>query len=156
MSVKRHFTVATFVVDGERVLMLWHRKLSMWLPPGGHVERDELPDEAAAREVKEETGIDILLLPEDAGEVPAGPARLSRPEGIQLEDIAPGHQHIDLVYFAIPAPGTDRTPRGNGEGEQVGWYTSGEMVAQGANEEILHWVSRAIHTVETRSVRREL
>lgn len=149
--MERHFTVAAFVVDRERVLMLWHRKLNMWLPPGGHVEPNELPDEAAVREVREETGIVALLLPEDPGEIPPGPARLCRPEGIQLEDIGPGHQHIDLVYFAIPAPGADLTPRGNDEGEQVGWYTYGELAKRGANREIMHWVSRAIETVGTRS-----
>jgi 8-oxo-dGTP pyrophosphatase MutT (NUDIX family) len=45
------------VVDGERVLLLFHAKLAMWLPPGGHVDPDELPDEAAVREVLEETGV---------------------------------------------------------------------------------------------------
>jgi len=29
----RHFTVAVFVVHGGRVLLHWHRKLEMWLPP---------------------------------------------------------------------------------------------------------------------------
>ena len=42
----RDFTVATFVVHEGKVLLLWHRKLGMWLPPGGHIEPNELPDEA--------------------------------------------------------------------------------------------------------------
>jgi ADP-ribose pyrophosphatase YjhB (NUDIX family) len=33
------------------VLLVYHRKLAMWLPPGGHVEPNELPDDAAVREV---------------------------------------------------------------------------------------------------------
>ena len=47
----RHFTVAVFVVWEGKVLLHLHRKLGMWLPSGGHVERDEIPDNAAVREV---------------------------------------------------------------------------------------------------------
>ena len=52
----RHFTVAVFVVWEGKVLLHRHRKLGMWLPPGGHIEENELPDEAAVREVLEEVG----------------------------------------------------------------------------------------------------
>ncbi len=34
----RHFTVAVFVVWGGKVLLHLHRKLGMWLPPGGHID----------------------------------------------------------------------------------------------------------------------
>jgi len=33
----------------------------MWLPPGGHIGKNETPDEAVVREVQEETGLDIEL-----------------------------------------------------------------------------------------------
>ena len=95
-SVTRDFTVATFVVWRDQVLLLLHPKLKRWLPPGGHVEPNELPDEAAVREVREETGVEVRLIGERALDV-ASPRQLVRPEGVQLEDIAPGHQHIDLV-----------------------------------------------------------
>jgi 8-oxo-dGTP pyrophosphatase MutT (NUDIX family) len=60
----RHFTVAVFVVWEGIVLLHLHRKLAMWLPPGGHVERDEIPDDAAVREVFEETGLNVELVRE--------------------------------------------------------------------------------------------
>ena len=44
-QVLRHFTVAVFVVHDRRVLLHYHRKLGKWLPPGGHIEANELPDE---------------------------------------------------------------------------------------------------------------
>ena len=52
-----------------KVLLHHHRKLEMWLPPGGHIERDELPDDAAVREVWEETGIRVVLVGERRGDV---------------------------------------------------------------------------------------
>ncbi len=98
----RHFTVAVFVVWEGKVLLHLHRKLGMWLPPGGHIERDELPDDAAVREVYEETGLRVELVGEKREDV-SDPVQLHRPAGVQLENIGPGHQHIDLIYFS-PSP----------------------------------------------------
>ena len=102
MTVTRDFTVAVLVVRRNQVLLHWHAKLRRWLPPGGHIEPNELPDEAAAREVLEETDVQIALVNDSPNEVdePGQPIQLCRPIGIQLADISPGHQHIDLVYLA--------------------------------------------------------
>src|SRR5437660_12433601 len=99
----RHFTVAVFVVHHERVLLHYHRKLGKWLPPGGHIEDNELPDDAAVREVLEETGIRARLVG-GRGLPISRPVQLVVPAGIQVESIYPGHEHIDLVYFARPEP----------------------------------------------------
>src|SRR5919204_293822 len=117
-EVLRHFTVAVFVVHDDRVLLHFHRKLGKWLPPGGHIDPNELPDEAAVREVLEETGIHCELVAE-SGVAVESPRQLARPEGIQLESIAPGHEHIDLIYFARPIGGAiAESP----ECDNAGWY----------------------------------
>ena len=64
IATTRDFTVAVFVVHRERVLLHLHEKLNRWLPPGGHIEPNELPDEAAKREVFEETGVAAALVGE--------------------------------------------------------------------------------------------
>src|SRR5437763_3308991 len=99
--ITRDFTVATFVVWNAQILLLWHRKLQMWLPPGGHIEPNELPDDAALREVAEEAGIQVYLSGERGVPVEL-PRQLVRPAGIQLERIGPGHEHVDLIYYARP------------------------------------------------------
>lgn len=98
MPPTRDFTATTFVIHEDQTLLLHHRKLGMWLPPGGHIDPDELPDEAARREVREESGLEVELLQQASmlGHVVV----LPQPYCILLEDIAPGHQHIDLIYFA--------------------------------------------------------
>lgn len=105
METTRHFVTSVYVVNEGATLLHEHDRLGLWLPPGGHIDRDELPHEAALREVREETGLEVDLLV-DAPEIEAAQARtLPRPRQLQLEDInvhedGVGHQHIDFVYFA--------------------------------------------------------
>jgi ADP-ribose pyrophosphatase YjhB (NUDIX family) len=145
-ELTRDFTVATFVVHEGRVLLLWHPTLAMWLPPGGHIEPHELPDEAAVREVAEEAGLTVVLTGQPALDLDA-PRQLVRPEGIQLERIRPGHEHIDLIYFARLAPGASSEPRFEAGVTAGGWYVLDELAALGANAEIIAWCRRAIASI---------
>ena len=133
----RDFTVAVLVVRHDRVLLHWHEKLGRWLPPGGHIEPDELPDHAAIREVREETGVEVLLLssPLNLINLPGQPRQLARPLGIQLADIGPAHQHIDLVYLA----------RGLSEGNGAGrWVAGADLDSLGLTEEVRAWCDIAL------------
>lgn len=142
-EVSRDFAVAAFVVHDRRILLHWHAKLGRWLPPGGHIEPNELPDEAAVREVLEETGVTAVLL--DAPEAdarlprPGVPRPLARPAGVVLTAISAGHQHIDLVYFATGEPAAPR--------EGVGWFGPDELPALGLTAEIADWCSAVLSAV---------
>ncbi|MGE5673733.1 MAG: NUDIX hydrolase [Mycobacterium leprae] len=146
-QISRDFTVATFVIHDGKVLMLWHRKLSMWLPPGGHIEPGELPDEAAVREVREETGIDVELLSKPALPPIPGPRQLARPEGVQLENIGPDHQHIDLIYFARPVDPAAIKPVANNEVAHVSWYGLNDLDHIPLTEEVRTWIGKALSAV---------
>lgn len=138
----RHFTVAVFVVCSGKVLLHMHRKLGMWLPPGGHIEEGELPDDAAVREVLEETGIEVALVGERREDVD-DPVQLHRPAGVQLEYIGPGHQHIDLIYFARP---TNRVEiHESFSPDKVGWYGPEDWDGMSVNAEVRGWCERALH-----------
>jgi ADP-ribose pyrophosphatase YjhB (NUDIX family) len=96
----RHFTVSGFVVHEGRTALHWHRKLEMWLPAGGHVERNEDPVQAVLREVREEFSVEaevMQLTPRTHNN--GGPTRLEPPYTIQNCIIEPGHEHVDFIYF---------------------------------------------------------
>jgi 8-oxo-dGTP pyrophosphatase MutT (NUDIX family) len=145
-AISRDFTVAVFVVHAGRVLLHPHIKLGLWLPPGGHIEPNELPDEAALREVEEEAGIAIDLLPDPDQPVdrPDQPRQLTRPVGIQLETIAPDHEHIDLIYFATVRNAASQTDLPV-VSEGMVWMSLAELQAhEDMTEEVLDWAERAI------------
>ena len=141
----RHFTVAVFVVCEGKILLHFHRKLGMWLPPGGHIEVNELPDEAAVREVLEETGVEVELVGERREDV-EDPVQLRRPAGVQLENIGPGHQHIDLIYFARPRDSVEI--HADYSEDKVGWYAPEDWGGMRVNAEVRGWCERALAALE--------
>ena len=52
---KIDFVSTAIIVHRDKVLLVHHRGLKLWLPVGGHIELDEDPEEALFREIKEET-----------------------------------------------------------------------------------------------------
>jgi 8-oxo-dGTP pyrophosphatase MutT (NUDIX family) len=107
----RHFTVTTFVSMNGATLLHWHRKVGLWLPPGGHIEPNEDPMQAACREALEETGITVEILPTAKLFAYEDPPQLAAPATIMVEPIRSfggedAHHHIDMIYFTQP---TDRT-----------------------------------------------
>jgi 8-oxo-dGTP diphosphatase len=103
--VERHLTATGFVVWRGRTLLHWHRKNSLWLPFGGHIEPNEDPVQCMLREVEEESGI-VCEVFGAALPFPFGtPAQLAAPVTILIEQVTDGHrrhEHIDLIYFCRP------------------------------------------------------
>lgn len=127
MEITRHFTATTFVVHQNKTLLHLHRSLKMWLPPGGHIDRDELPHLAALREVKEETGLDVILIHDEPSIHSENATEIPGPRHLLLENINAFHQHIDMIYFA-KADSFDATPD-EGESLALKWFTADELKA---------------------------
>src|SRR5262245_3530281 len=114
-----HLTGSAFVVSraGDRVLLLRHRKLGLWLQPGGHADPGEQAGESVAlREAREETGIAGLSLH------PSAP----RPLDVDVHRIPargtePAHLHLDLRYLVV-APDDATLRRAPEESDDLRWF----------------------------------
>lgn len=111
-----HVTASAIVVDGGgRTLLLRHKRLGIWVQPGGHVDGDELLHVAAMREAFEETGIPLAH--------PGGRPRLLH---VDAHDGGRGHRHLDVRFLLIGAGGVDFNP-GDGESQDLEWLTTDEV-----------------------------
>jgi 8-oxo-dGTP pyrophosphatase MutT (NUDIX family) len=102
---KIDFTVAIFTVHDEKILLIHHRKLGKWLPLGGHIELDEDPEQAALREAKEESGLDVELLGKRPPTTSPGTRALIAPRFLDIHRINDTHEHIGMIYWARPKNG---------------------------------------------------
>jgi 8-oxo-dGTP pyrophosphatase MutT (NUDIX family) len=114
-----HLTASAIVVDpaGERVVLVHHRKVGLWLQPGGHCEAgDATLAGAALREATEETGVpDLRPVP--------GILRLDRHRAPCASDWpgpGPMEHHLDVMY-AVLAP-FDAPARVSEESLAVRWF----------------------------------
>ena len=144
-EVTRHFTATTLVVCDGKVLLHQHAKQQLWLPPGGHIERDELPEDAARREIKEETGLRVTLHSEaEAGQLASemGCGVVPQPAFILVEDINAFHQHIDFIYFArVLSDDAGRPPEVRAE---FSWLTPEELEMDGVPQNVRAGARRAV------------
>jgi 8-oxo-dGTP pyrophosphatase MutT (NUDIX family) len=102
---KIDFTVAIFVVQDGKVLLIHHRKLNKWLPLGGHIELDEDPEQAALREAREESGFDVELIGDRPPTTELGTRALIAPRFLDIHRITDTHEHIGMIYWARPKSG---------------------------------------------------
>ncbi len=154
METTRHFVATVYVVHEGATALHHHDKLEMWLPPGGHVDRDELPHEAALREVREELGLDpTLVAPQEDIESPTVES-LPEPQHFLLEDInvsaaGVGHQHIDFIFYGT-VESRDITPTaGEQPADDWEWFTPAKLQdnAERLESDVVEIGQRAIETV---------
>lgn len=127
------FCVNVYVVYQNKVLLRMHDKYHVWLPPGGHIELDEVPEEAVLREVKEEVGLDVTLWSQQRAET--GDTRpldvyreLIPPYHMNIHRINDEHRHIELAYFATSATDVIREPDDYEKSGGCQWLTREELL----------------------------
>ncbi len=126
---KIDFVSNVFIVNGDAVLLRKHDKYKVWLPPGGHIELDEDPAEAAVREMKEEVGLNVTLIgstqtaPNQSGKYLENDGRdIIVPHFINRHRINETHEHISFEYLGTSS--TREIIQGDSEvSEDIKWFT---------------------------------
>ncbi|MET0143731.1 MAG: NUDIX domain-containing protein [Ilumatobacteraceae bacterium] len=103
-----HITGSAFIVGRRGIVLLLHRRLGIWVQPGGHVDPGEAPWDGARREAIEETGLPVEFL--------GGRIELAH---VDVHAGGRGHTHLDLRYL-FEAGDADPTPPPE-ESQDVRW-----------------------------------
>lgn len=107
-----HLTASALVLDASRtsVLLVLHKKVGLWMQPGGHLEpADRTLAAAALREAVEETGVAGLRL---ATGVPLDLDRHAAPCGRRF--------HLDVRFLVLAVDGAATTV--SDESHDVRWF----------------------------------
>ena len=105
--------------DQRSILLVDHIKAQLWLPPGGHVELNELPRNAVLREANEEFGIQASFLRGDTT-----PFFITVTQTVGL---TPGHTDVSLWYL-LRASIHDKLRFDRSEFTDIEWYTFDEIL----------------------------
>ena len=128
-----HVTASAIVAGPQGTVLHVHKLSGQWLQPGGHIDADESPAEAARRETLEETGV-------------ACHHPVSGPLLLQVDEhtTANEHTHLDLCYLLL----TDDVALHPGEGESpsVRWFSWADA-GQVADECLASALGRAQRTL---------
>jgi 8-oxo-dGTP pyrophosphatase MutT (NUDIX family) len=111
-----HVTASGIVVGPRGTVLHLHKRLGIWMQPGGHIDAGETPEVAARREATEELGLAVE-------HPPAGPQLLH----LDVHEAALGHTHLDLRYLLIAGDDDPHPPPG--ESPDARWYSWEEAMA---------------------------
>ena len=101
--VKTDLVVTGYIIDKDKLLLIHHKKLNLWLPVGGHIEQNEIPDDALKREIKEETNLDVEIISSTEHITPKGNTKISlaTPFHVNVHSVG-DHDHCSLFYICKP------------------------------------------------------
>jgi len=122
--MKKHFTASALIIDEGKVLSVYHKKLGVWLYPGGHIEADENPEEALFREVREETGLQVEIIgekDETLSDKAADVSALHMPYAMLCELVG-DHYHNDIIYLCRIVGKNEKFTHNPKESNEIGFF----------------------------------
>lgn len=129
MIYKKSITATVYVINDDKVLLHEHKKYKTWFPLGGHIEEDEFPHEAAIREVKEESGFDVILLETEVAPPDIELARVKRvPAPFCLLHEGIGHEETFFDFIYIAETNETEPHPANNESKKFKWFSYDELL----------------------------
>ncbi len=125
MTYNREMTATVYIIRNSKVLLHKHKKYNTWFPVGGHIEAHELPNEAAIREAKEESGFQVELYDNSDDTNLTIVKCLPVPEQIYVENLGKSNENIDFIYAAKIISGTLNP--GKNESLEFRWFSEDDI-----------------------------
>ena len=119
------FTITCYIVYGNKVLLIHHKKLNKWLPIGGHIELDEDPEQALFREIEEECGLEVEIVAEKPDIKTEHRKFLLTPTYLDIHPIDNIHKHIGMTYFGKAK--SDAVKLAEKEHHEIRWFTAQDV-----------------------------
>ena len=149
--MEKHFTASVYIVSKingvKKVLLHKHKKLNIWLPVGGHIEKGETPIDAVKREAKEEANLDLFLINKSKLIKTNFVTEITLPISILEENIpmhrnVKAHKHIDLIYVAKA-----KNPKKIKMEEIYGWFDLNQIKKLRLGKEVGYLARKALSFV---------
>jgi len=148
-NAKICYTAAGFLVHQNKILLIKHKKAGIWFCPGGHVDKGELPHQAAEREFWEETGLKVKAIDfglqssdQERNSLPSPfhgnlhwvsqanyKARINNPKS--YKPIAPWQNACEMHFgmsYLVGLVGSDKFKENVEETDGISWFTRSEAV----------------------------
>ena len=146
---KLELVVAGLIIDeSKRALLVKHKKLNKWLPPGGHIKENETPDDALHREIREEVGIEVELL--NVVKIPERgniKRQLAVPFYVNVHSVG-DHDHCCFYYLCRPK-GKSELKVNESEIEAARWFSMEEIEkSKEIGEDVKNLVALALEFIK--------
>ncbi len=141
-----HITGSALIIDvaSKNVLLMYHRKLQLWLQMGGHGEGELDPSQIALREAIEESALpDLTFFPVskqpifvdvDAHSIPA-------------RNDVPEHYHLDFRYLLLTSS-PESIRLASAEAHDLRWFSFSEIPALPLKPATLRLIKKAERLIQ--------
>ena len=124
--MKTDLVVAGYIFDKNKVLLIHHKKLDLWLPVGGHIQENETPDDALLREIQEEVRIGVEIINNNKFGMEGNVKKnLAIPFNVNLHSVG-DHDHC-CFFYACKAIDAGKLKINHDELKNYAWFSKEEL-----------------------------
>jgi len=123
--MKTDLVTGAYIFFEDKLLLIHHGKLDLWLPVGGHIDKDETPDDSVLREIKEETNLDAEIIYEGDFFLQGNVKRiLATPFHVNVHSVG---DHNHCCFFYVCRVSSPKKLKINNELKSFRWFSREDL-----------------------------